>query len=172
MQLMPHRPSLLSGLPPDAKGVAATLAAMSRLVNQYKASPQLRDEALSLLRDVPPKAWMREIEALFQYVQGRIRYTRDILGVETLQTPLATMDIGAGDCDDMATLLAALLASVGYATRFVAVGFAQPNSYSHVYLEVALPHIPQAWMPLDATMPHPRGWAPPGVKARLIQSNQ
>lgn len=171
MQLTPHRPSILAGLPSGSPGVAATLAAMSRLVNAYKASPLLRDEALSLLMSVPSKQWMKEIAAIFECVRNRIRYTRDIIGVETLQTPLATLDIGAGDCDDMSTLLATMLASVGYVTRFVAVGFSAPGDYSHVYVEVAIPSLPGAWMALDATMAHPMGWAPPNPKARMVQPN-
>ena len=122
------------------------------------------DQAL-LVQSVPPRDWRGEICSLFKYVRDHIRYVRDIEGVETLQTPPATIDLEAGDCDDKSTLLAALLASIGYQSRFVAVGYRQPDSYQHVYVEALLDG---EWVPLDATVPKPFGWRPRSAVSRMV----
>jgi transglutaminase-like putative cysteine protease len=118
-----------------------------------------------LVAGLAPKDWIGELRALFNFVRDRIRYVKDVRGLETLQTPPATLEVGQGDCDDKSTLLAALLESIGHPTRFVAVGFVQPGRYSHVYVES---RAGSRWIALDATMPHDAGWMPPGAVARLI----
>ena len=45
--------------------------------------------------------------------------------------------LGGGDCDDLATLLAAMLMSIGNECRFMVVGFEDKNP-SHVFCQVAL----------------------------------
>jgi transglutaminase-like putative cysteine protease len=145
-----------------------TLQLMRRLVVQYKRSSEVRETALSLISELRPKNWLGEINAIFTYVRDSIRYAHDVRGVETLQIPSVTMDLSAGDCDDKATLLAALLESIGHPTRFVAVGYSRPGAYSHVYVETK--HGAQ-WMPMDATMPRALGWAPRPPVARLVVHN-
>lgn len=165
MHLSYHRPSFLGSLPSGAAGTTETLRLMRDLVHQYKSDSNVRGLALELVRPVPPKDWRGEIRAVFEYVRDNIRYTHDIAGVETLQTPPATIELEAGDCDDKSTLLAALLASVGHRTRFVAVGYRQSNDYQHVYVEAAHGN---DWIPLDATMARPFGWRPRDAVARMI----
>lgn len=168
MHLLPHRPTYLAELPPGASGTKATLQLMSRLVNRYKRSPDVRESALSLISDLLQKDRRGEAAAIFAFVRDHIRYVRDIRGLETVQTPPVTLDIAAGDCDDKSTLLAAMLESIGFPTRFVAVGHSAPGSYSHVYVEAL---IGSAWTPLDATMPHALGWAPRPPVSRMQVNN-
>lgn len=168
MQLQSQRRQFLGEIPSGEPGTAATLRYMQGLVKRYKRSPTIRETALSILTDVAPKNWRGEIEALFRFVRDHIRYTRDIVGLETLQTPPVTLELGAGDCDDKSTLLAALLESVGHPTRFVAVGYRAPGSYSHVYVETRMG---AGWIALDATMPHDMGWAPRTPIARMVHHN-
>lgn len=165
MQLSYSRPSFLGSLPSGSAGTTETLRLMRELVHQYKSDSTVRGLALELVRSVPPKDWRGEIRAVFEYVRDNIRYTHDIAGIETLQTPPATIELEAGDCDDKSTLLAALLASVGHRTRFVAVGYRQSNDYQHVYVEAALGN---DWIPLDATMARPFGWRPRDAVARMV----
>lgn len=168
MLLDTPRQQFLGELPPGEPGTQATLQLMRRLVVQYKRSSSIREAALSLLQGVRPKDWRGEINAIFTFVRDHIRYTKDIHGMETLQTPPVTMDLSAGDCDDKSTLLAAMLESVGHPTRFVAVGYRAPGSYSHVYVETRLG---SGWIPLDATMSEPMGWKPRPPVARLVVHN-
>ncbi len=127
---------------------------------------QIRELAVELVGWIPPKHWRSEIEALFNFVRNKVRYTRDVRGVETVQTPVKTLEYRAGDCDDMVTLLAALLESIGFETRFVAMGIV-PGHFQHVFLEAQLPS--GEWMSLDPTEPVRAGWRPPVIESCMIQ---
>ena len=63
-----------------------------------------------------------EIKALFEWVQRNIRYTKDPFRVEVLHSPRRMLELRAGDCDDMAILLGAMLLSVGHPVRLVVTG--------------------------------------------------
>lgn len=170
MHLEVHRPNMLADLPSGEAGTYATVRLMSRFVRQFKRSMQIRQTALSLVQGVGQKDWVGEVDALFTWVRDHIRFVRDIHGIETVQTPMATMELEAGDCDDKSTLLATLLESIGHPTRFVAVGFIVPREYSHVYVET---RIGAKWIPLDPTLiDKPMGSAPPApTQARMIVHN-
>ena len=141
-------------------GIETTLAYMRAYVEEYKIHPAVRELALKLTRNLPQKDFDGEARVLFDYVQNSIRYVRDINGVETVQTPLKTLEYGAGDCDDKASLLAALLESLGHETRFYAVGF-RPANVSHVLLQCK---IHGQWVALETTEPVAYGWTPPNVQ--------
>lgn len=169
MQLDQTRPSLLADLPLGEPGTETTLRLMRRFVHQYKKAGAVRDTALALTAGLRQKDWVGEVNALFTWVRDHIRYVRDINGVETLQTPIATMDVGSGDCDDKSTLLASLLESIGHPTRFVAAGYQRPGRYSHVYVETRLG---SRWIPLDATLlDKPMGSIPRPPVARMVVHN-
>ncbi len=164
MQLTHKRQSFLGSLPSGVAGTEETLRLMRDLVHRYKSDTHVRGVALEVVRGLPPRDWTGEVRRLFEYVRDRIRYVHDIAGVETLQTPPVTIDLEAGDCDDKSTLLSTLLASIGYRSRFVAVGYREPNAYQHVYVEALLN---DRWIPLDATVLRPFGWSPRPPLARL-----
>jgi len=166
MQLSYNRPSFLGSLPSGADGTTETLRLMRELVLKYKTDPSVRGLALELVQPLAARDWRGEIRALFEYVRDRIRYVHDIAGVETLQTPPATVELEAGDCDDKSTLLSALLAAVGYRSRLVAVGYQQPGDYQHVYVEVNAGE--GGWIPMDATVARPFGWRPRDAVARMV----
>ena len=156
----------LMGIPTGAAGVKATLALMSQLVKEYKIHPAIRDMALRLTANLPQKDYQSELQSIFNYVQRHIRYTRDIAGIETIQTPAVTLQKAAGDCDDKSTLLAALLESIGFPTRFRAMGFT--GNYCHVITEVLLNG---KWLSLDATEPEKMGWAPGNSTMNMYKEN-
>lgn len=164
MQLEPRRPQFLGDLPPGESGTRMTLALMRRLVSDFKRSPIVREAALSLIADVSERDWLGEVNALFTFVRDHVRYTRDIHDLETVQTPVVTLDLLSGDCDDKSVLLAALLESVGHEARFVATGYRTPHNYSHVYVETP---IAGKWITLDSTVRHVLGWNPRTPTARM-----
>jgi len=122
---------------------------MRRFVREYKKTLPVRQLALSLIRDLPGhKNWVGQIKRLHSYVQKRVQYVRDVNGVETLQTPLVTMQIKQGDCDDQSILLASLLESIGHPTRFVAIKQNFFGPFVHVYTETK---IGPKWYALETT---------------------
>lgn len=152
--------SYANGLP----GVLQTLAVMRRMVHEAKTDPAILQAARNTIFVTPANNAWAEAEALFELVRDKIRYVRDIHGVETLSTPVKTLQASLGDCDDQTTLLAALLEAVGYPTRFVIAGYngVYPE---HVYLQVLLgapDTLEGDWLDADPTQAGmPLGWAPP-----------
>jgi transglutaminase-like putative cysteine protease len=167
MHLSVQRPQVLGELPPGEPGTRATLRAMRRLVDRFKTDSRVRDAARSLTQGLQPKAYAQEVHALFAFVRDGIRYLRDTHGVETLQTPVATLELEAGDCDDKSTLLAAMLESIGHPARFVAEGYRAPGAYEHVYVRT---RIGNSWFSLDPTVQTATvGWSPPRrALARMV----
>ena len=80
------------------------------------------------------------MQALYVWVRDNVRYVRDPINTELLQTPARTLKNKTGDCDDKTTLLAALLASIGHPStlKFRVIGTEKQNHYSHVYLVARL----------------------------------
>lgn len=126
------------------------------MVKHFKKDMQIRGLAQTLVSDLPGhKNWTGQIKALHGFVQDNVQYVRDVRGVETLATPLKTLETMQGDCDDQATLLASLLESIGHPTRFVAMKHSTFGPYVHVYTETK---IGDKWYPLETTEKFPAGF--------------
>lgn len=154
-------------LPPGKAGVRETLKIMQKLVREGKKNALVRQTALDLTNGFRQKDWTAEISALHTFVRDRIRYIRDIKGVETLCTAEQLLTQEQGDCDDKSVLLASMLESIGHPTRFVAVGF-QPNVFSHVFVETK---IGNKWIPLEAADYREMGWRPPNIANAMVIYN-
>jgi hypothetical protein len=132
---------------------------MAELVKEGARDFQVRQAAIDILIEagVRPRDYLAEIRALFEWVQRNVRYTRDPVRVEVLHSARRMLQLRAGDCDDMAILLGAMLQAVGHPVRIVLTGPdpLRPCFFSHVYLHA---HHRGVWIPLDPTMPHPMGW--------------
>lgn len=159
--------SKLAEIPNGSAGIFASLKVMRSLVRQYKSYLPIRTLAVQLVNGHRQKDWNAEVSSLQKFVRDKIRYTRDITDIETIQTPDVTLRLRAGDCDDKSVLLAALLESIGYSTRFVAIGFA-PETYEHVLVEVRKK---TGWIPLETTEPVGIGWQPINIKAKMVVYN-
>lgn len=164
-------PSSLYGIPEGNAGKRITAAHMARLVRTEKRDPAVRAVALALTRHLAPYDHVGEVGALHSYVRDEIRYVEDIEGVETVQGPAYTLEVGAGDCDDKATCLCALLACIGYRTCFFLVGFDGVN-YEHVLSGV---YLGTRCLPLETVIPAGSagpgsaeiGWLPPDANPVL-----
>lgn len=114
--------------------------------------------AESISRNIPyTKNKIIELFNIFNYLKKRVRFLRDIFGVETIKTPKYLYNefrkFGkiVGDCDDLTMLLASILRSIGYPVRLVISAVRYPF-YNHIYLEV---FINAKWYPLDLTINKP-----------------
>ena len=160
---MYHAPNVqLSGtsycLSDGKAGIFQTIRIMRRMVRDYKIDPAIRQAAVNVAFLTPEKMQRAEAQSVFEFVRDNIRYVRDIAGVETLMTPDKTLATRIGDCDDQTVLLASMLESIGYLTRFVVTGYSDPKVLEHVYLQVL---IDGAWVNADPTEREPFGYAPP-----------
>jgi hypothetical protein len=148
-------------IPTGLAGTRRTTAHVGRLIRDGAGDFYVRQKAIDILlaRGVPPKDYLGEIAALFQWVQRHVRYTKDPFQIEVLHSARRMLELRAGDCDDMTIVLGALVKSVGHPVRIVLTGPdpRRPDLFSHIYLEAR--HHDQ-WIPLDATMPYAMGWSP------------
>lgn len=157
---------LVSALPSGNAAALRTLKAMRILVRRCKTDLALRELAMQIVRPLAQRDYAAEIRALHAWVRDRIRYVRDIAGVETLHTPRRIVEQGQGDCDDKALLLATLLESIGHKTRFAALGYGATPT--HVLVEA---NIGNGWIPLETTEPVAAGWYPDGIRSRITVYN-
>lgn len=156
----------LRGIQSGVGGVIQTLDEMVKMARVGKRALPVRMAALEAVSDVPSKMYREEARAVQRWVRDRIRYVKDIRGIETLSDPETTLEVGQGDCDDKSTLVAAMLESLGHPTRFVAVAF-RPGAFEHVYVETK---VGKDWLSVETTEPVEFGWNPKGIVDRRIRN--
>ena len=165
-------------IPPGIGGVQRTLRMMVDVASTFRYDIHIRTLAVCLVggRIVTlsngtqvryplcrPKDYGAELTCIHAFVRDHIRYVRDIDGMETLQTPIQTLNVLAGDCDDKAVLFCALAGAIGFPTRFAAVAI-DDGPFSHVMAQALLqdefvnaetiltdPPVELGWEPPDAT---------------------
>lgn len=164
MDFASPRPTVFGILPSGQEGITKTLKLMRQIVREYRKHPTVRELALKLTSNNRQNDTVADVKSLHAFVRDSVRYVNDTRQVETLQTPLATLELQAGDCDDKSILLASLLESIGRPARFAAVGF-QPGSFSHVLVEVKFG---TKWIPLETIKNVPAGWFPANVKSKMV----
>lgn len=108
---------------------------MSHFARTGAKDQRIRGLARQIVRGIAPKDYLAEGLAIGRWVEVNIRYLRDTTSVELVQHPSHTIDVGAGDCDDMCTLIGALLLSIGHRVAFVTVAFGN-GEMSHVFCQV------------------------------------
>ena len=148
-------------------GTRETIDLIRRLVDQGIKDPVVRRTATEILRPIPPYRDEAEVRALYQAVisgwsssdgtrYAPIRYTKHMVGKQTLQRAADVLETGAGDCVTVnAILLPAMLGAVGYHTRLVTIANnpEDPDNFSHVYSEAFVRNrggLGGRWISLDA----------------------
>jgi hypothetical protein len=131
-------------------GVAQTIRAMRRLIDQGKKDPTVHETAARIIRgaNVPAFSWSGEVHAIYTWVLSNIRFTRDVYGKETLHAAPEILRLGIGDCDDFTILLCSLLGTIGHKTRILTIAKAEDERhFSHVFPQVWLDG---KWVTIDA----------------------
>lgn len=157
---------------------------MVAFARAYRVNPLIRELSASLIHACPERDDGCEAAALQVFVRDQVRYTRDVLDVETLQTPLNTLGYleqpdgtylaadppqAKGDCDDKATLLAACLLSVGIGGRFCALGV-NGMHFDHVLTQARIRGRGTVeYLPLETIVPGVEaGWFPPDASCLMV----
>jgi hypothetical protein len=152
-----------------ALGTQQTVEHVQALIRAGAKDFYVRQKAIDILleKHIPPKDYLAEIKAIFEWVQQHIRYTKDTFQVEVLHSARRMLELRAGDCDDMAILLGAMLEAIGHPVRLVIIGPdpLRQDLFTHIYLEV---FHKGRWIPLDATMSYPMGWGPRAWVRKVI----
>lgn len=146
----------LEFLPPSTAGTWRTLELMAQAVRGERApdysgwrDERIRRKAVDVTQGMAGHDFDGEVAALFAFARDRIRYRRDPVDTERIQDAARTLELETGDCDDKVILLATLLASLGWLSRFV-IQSQDGAEFDHVYLEVLDERTGQ-WRALDPT---------------------
>jgi transglutaminase-like putative cysteine protease len=125
---------------------------MQKLALDAQSDLAIRELAEKITNRILPRDYASEYAAVLNWVRRNIRYVRDPVTVEQVQTPRATLEVRSGDCDDASVLIAAMVGHLGGRTRFSAGAFKRAPSgrpvLAHVWVE-ALDPVSGAWVVLD-----------------------
>jgi len=164
-------------MPGGLGGVRRTLRIMVDVASTFKTDLHVRTLAVCLVGGrvitlangsqvryplCRPKDYVSELRVLHAFVRDHIRYVRDVEGVETLQTPIQTLNVLAGDCDDKAMIFNALAGAIGFPTRFAAIGL-RGEPFSHVMPQALLENFGD-YVNAETILTDPPvelGWEPP-----------
>ncbi len=145
------------------------IEALRKLVQQGKRDPAIYEFARRAMNKrcgntwcVPEKDNAAEMRALFRAVRDNVRYTSDILGVDSYQLPSHTLKLRTADCDDYSSLSCALANSVGLPCRFKVIKTKGAPEWNHIYAQIGFPRRnPTKWISFDASVEMPLGWEAP-----------
>lgn len=148
------RPFRLLEIPDGDPGTFATLEVMRGAIahDLAVARPLI---ARAARRIIPPGGDPLEAaRAIRRYLARSVRFTFDPFDLELVKAPafqleeIRTAGHVRGDCDDIATLGAALGIVAGLPARFVVLAFTPSGPFEHVYTEL---ETPGGWVDLDTS---------------------
>lgn len=149
-----------------------TLARMASNIRASLKDPAVVEVARGIIANVPPRDCIAQARAVRAWTDKRFRFVRDPLGVELLETPAFLLSrikqygFVQGDCDDAATLTAALGMAVGLPASLHAVAFFDKAApFAHVF---TLLHPPGA-APVEQDITHQAGKKRPPISRELTR---
>lgn len=145
---------------PGKEGNLQTLAELLPIIRRDALDPELRRSVLELIANCPNE-FNCIVGKLFEFAKS-IKYVRDPLNAERIADAATTIAEKAGDCGDKSGLLAAMLGSIGYLARLLALNFYNDlavHGYDHLLVQVQ--DDAGAWQSLDPTPGYARpNWEP------------
>lgn len=138
-----------SPLASGQRGNIQTLQAMASFVLRDISNPDVVELANSIISRAPSHDEMAEVKAIFNWVRDNIRYRKHPLNAQWVQDAIRTFaQYKSADCTSQTVILATLLGSVGYVSRFVTCGFDfGTDEFDHVYDQVS---VNDQWLSLDS----------------------
>ncbi len=138
-------------------------------MRQLAIAGQMDLDLLATARRIVAAAPVRDYDGyavqIRRYLEGSFVFIRDPRDVDAIEAPgdlirsAAQNGVAYGDCDDVATLAAALALAVGFENvRFVIVAFDTEDApFSHIWTEL---EGTGRWFDMDVTKPHDTDLAP------------
>jgi hypothetical protein len=130
----------------DHQRTAQTVERMRAHIALAIGHPTVVDAAQRATAGLSADASPRDlVEAVFAWIRRNVTFRNDPPEDELLIDPRVLLELPrarrVGDCDDFSMLGAAILGTLGFASRIVTIKADQrdPSRWSHVYLEVFLP---------------------------------
>lgn len=98
---------------------------------------------------IPEKDWEAEVNAVWNWIRTNIRYTLDPYPHDTYQRARRTLELRAGDCDDLVIFAGAVLHNLGYPIKIITID--TTGDWNHIYLQAGIPpQDPDEWVAFDA----------------------
>lgn len=113
-----------------------TVRKIKEMIKKYKTTPAIRVLIGKILVGIDGRDFKSVVDKITKFVKSKVRYQKDINEVETLQSPLRTIQLGFGDCDDFAILLATLFEAAGYSVKLVLVSNRLDKVFNHIFVRV------------------------------------
>lgn len=144
-------------------GTEQTIDLIREVVDQALRDPFVIESAYAIVRHSGAAEHndLAEVQAVFQWVLGNIRFFKDPPGHELVRNARWILQHRGGDCDDInAVLLPSLLGAIGYECRLVTVKAdpTAPEEFTHIYAEVL---VGDQWIPVDRARQNPQFGKPP-----------
>lgn len=150
------------------RGTDETVKVVAQVVNASLRRPNLRFFTQAILDRSRSRSHSDrdDAHAIYNFVRSCIRYTKDPIGVETVQDPETTIKVRHGDCDDHSALIAGMAMSIGIPARLKVIGIDR-DSFSHIFAELL---VDGEWIAADTTTKMRRefGWQPPKMGEQKI----
>jgi hypothetical protein len=154
-----------------------TIKLIGGAITDGKGYLPIRNYAASMATRARPKDYFGQVREVYNDFLKRWRYVRDPNGLETVaRSPRALYqlvlgfnggvgeNLGAGDCDDAAAAMGALLESIGFPVRLATTAplNARGRLFSHVFVQTEIPGRP-GWLTVDPVgyPNHDLGWIQP-----------
>jgi len=157
----------------DYKDDKQKLAVIRKIVEQYGRDPRVTTTAIRILREegIQPREYKKQAKAFLEWVQTNLYYVNE--PGERLQSPLYTLKVGYGDCDDLAIVLCSFFEAVRLPWKLVISGRYKGKTiryqegdkvypraqYAHIYCMVGnRPFTPTEWYYCEPTLKAKLGW--------------
>ncbi len=122
---------------------------MRRFAHKGKSDLEVRQLVETICKDLVQGDYAGEVLAIYYWVCQNIRYMRDIHDVEFVKEPRQIVATKSGDCDDIATLLAAMCMTCGNTCEFLLASYSPSQTMpTHVFLRVNTPSGPMVLDPV------------------------
>lgn len=153
-----------------------TLARMAHNIRASLKDPAVVETARGIVARVEPRDCVAQARAIRAWTDKRFRFVRDPLGVELLETPafhlarIRELGFVQGDCDDAATITAALGMAIGIPAMLHAVAFFDPGApFAHVYTVLYPTNGTGATVEVEQDITHLAGKQRPPVSRRITR---
>lgn len=157
----------LREIPGGLAGTNETVRLIAEHVQNDLRRPVVRLIASRLIQSagVKSKDHLSEAQTLYSWISRNIRYQKDPVNIETVQSPEITLKLRYGDCDDHTGIMAAMALAVGIPARYRVIGYTE-DQLVHIFPELL---IGSKWIAADTTEPQKGfGWRPPKFPVERI----
>ncbi|NPB07561.1 MAG: transglutaminase domain-containing protein [Aquificae bacterium] len=135
------------------RDVSQTVEIIKRFIKEYTKDPRLHLLVAEIIRDCPSKAYSCYLRRIVDFVKRSVKYVKDPQKLETLRSPIRTLELGFGDCDDHTILAGTLLRIAGFPVKIVLGDTNHDGRYEHVFIEAYVPG--KGWVVVDTTARKP-----------------